>query len=57
MVTKNGDVWEQVALVSSGSSICGDPKPTFYTLITQQVYNWIVTNMDGQMNRRTNKNM
>ena len=52
LVTRNRGVWEQGAVVSSGSSICGDTKPTFFTLIKQQIYDWIVDNMDGKMPRR-----
>ena len=52
LLTRNSGVWEQGAVVSSGSSICGDPKPTFFTLINQEIYAWIVNNMDGEMPTR-----
>ena len=52
LLTRNSGVWEQGAVVSSGSSICGDPKPTFFTLINEEIYAWIVNNMDGEMPTR-----
>ena len=52
LLTWSGGVWEQGAVVSSGSSICGDPKPTFFTLINQEIYAWIVNNMDGEIPTR-----
>ena len=52
LLTRSRGVWEQGAVVSSGSSICGDPLPTFFTLINQEIYNWIVENIDGEMPTR-----
>jgi len=47
-----GGVWEQGAVVSSGSSICGDSKPSFFTLINQEIFDWIKINMEDQLSRR-----
>ena len=52
LVTKTGGVWEVGAVVSSGSSVCGDNRPTFFTLINNQVYNWIVKNMEDDLPKR-----
>jgi len=49
LVTRRGGVWEQGAIVSSGSSICGDTKPTFFTLINQEIFKWIAANVDGKL--------
>ena len=52
LVTNRGGVWEQGAVVSSGSSVCGDSKPTFFTLINKEIFNWIVENVDGKLTKR-----
>ena len=52
LLTKNAGVWEQRAVVSSGSSICGDSKPTFFTVISEQVLDWIVGNMEDTLLKR-----
>ena len=52
LVTKTGGVWELGAVVSSGSSVCGDPRPTFFTPINQQIFNWIVKNMTDDLPKR-----
>ena len=52
LLTRNRGVWEQGAVVSSGSSVCGDTKPTFFTLIDKQIFDWIEANMDGNLARR-----
>ena len=31
---------------------CGDTKPTFFTLIDKQIFDWIEANMDGNLARR-----
>ena len=46
LITRNKGVWEQGAVVSSGSSICGDTKPTLFTLISHRILDWIVDNLD-----------
>ena len=45
-------VWEQGAVVSSGSSICGDTKPSFFTLINQEILDWIKNNMRDKLLKR-----
>ena len=52
LVTKRGGVWEQGAVVSSGSSICGDSKATFFTLINQEIFKWIEHNVSGKLPKR-----
>ena len=52
LVTRNGGVWEQGGVVSSGSSVCGDSKATFFTLINQEIFNWIEDNVDGKLPTR-----
>ena len=52
LVTRNGGVWEQGAVVSSGSSVCGDSKATFFTLINQKIFNWIEDNVNGTLPKR-----
>ena len=54
LLTRSGGVWEQGAVVSSGSSICGDTKPTFFTFINQEVLDWIVDNLEGDLPSRPN---
>ena len=52
LVTKTGGVWEVGAVVSSGSSVCGNTRPTFFTLINKQIHNWIVKNMEDDLPKR-----
>ena len=52
LVTKTGGVWEVGAVVSSGSSVCGDSNPTFFALINKQIFNWIVKNMKDDLSKR-----
>lgn len=52
LVSKKSGVWEQGAVVSSGSIICGDPKPSFFTIINQDILNWIKANMEDTLLKR-----
>ena len=52
ILTKNDGVWEQGGVVSSGSAICGDPKPAFFTIITQPIKKWIEANMVDKLLKR-----
>ena len=52
LALSEGGVWEQGAVVSSGSSICGDPKPSFFTLINKEILDWIKNNMSDKLSKR-----
>jgi len=52
LVTRKSGVWEQGAVVSAGSFICGDPKPSFFTIINLDILNWIKANMEDTLLKR-----
>ena len=55
LLTRVNGVWEQGGVVSSGDFICGNPNPTFFTVIDETVYQWIKENLRGSLpKRRTN---
>eukprot|EP00092_Neocalanus_flemingeri_P039147 GFUD01042609.1.p1 GENE.GFUD01042609.1~~GFUD01042609.1.p1 ORF type:complete len:421 (-),score=118.86 GFUD01042609.1:56-1318(-) len=52
LMTKREGVWELGAVVSGGASICGSRRPTFFTLINQEIFDWIVNNIDGNLPKK-----
>jgi len=49
LITRRDGVWEQAAIVSSGSSVCGGSKPSFFTLINRNVLDWVAANVDSKL--------
>ena len=54
-MTKNDQVFEQGAVISGGSSVCGDSRSTFFTILNPEINCWVKNNMEGKLPTRPTK--